>query len=74
MRFLISIVVAVALVGLIGCAKQETAKADQPQSAPESQADAQPIASEDFESGDAKGMVEENGDQAEDSNNVEPME
>jgi hypothetical protein len=54
MRLLISIVVAAAVGCLLGCAKQDSEPAEQPQPAAEAEMDAQPIASEDFESGDVE--------------------
>lgn len=56
MRLLISIVVASALSFVLGCAKQETVPAEQPQPAAETEMDAQPIASEDFESGEVEAV------------------
>lgn len=57
MRFIILSVVVLSLVLCAGCAKQESAPADQPAPAVEAPAaDADPIAAEDFESGEAEGM------------------
>ena len=63
MRSIICVVIVVALVGLMGCAKQDSAPADQP----EAQTESQPISNEDFESGDAEGLVEESEDVVEES-------
>jgi len=62
MRLIICCVVVLSLVLCAGCAKQEPAPAEQ---APTEQApavDEEPIASEDFESGEAEGVV--TGDEA----------
>jgi len=58
MRFIICFVIVVSLVLCAGCAKQEPAPADQPAPAAEAPAaDADPIAAEDFESGEVEGVV-----------------
>ena len=66
MRILICCVIVLALVLVTGCAKQETKPAPDAASAPEAPADPQPIASEDFESGEADGAVHEGEDDTED--------
>jgi type IV pilus biogenesis protein CpaD/CtpE len=60
MRFIICVVVAVALVGLTGCAKNEPAQVDQPAD----QTETEPISAEDFESGEVENVV--------DSDSIEP--
>jgi len=65
MRALICVAVVVALVFVVGCAKTDTPPAEQGQSPSETQADPQPIASEDFESGEAPGAVQEDDGEAE---------
>ncbi len=62
MRIIICLAVVAALLGLTGCAKHEPAPADPAPSQPEASVEPQPIASEDFESGEAEGVVE-SGDQ-----------
>lgn len=58
MRFIICSVVVLSLVLCAGCANQEPAPADQPAPAVEAPAvDADPIAAEDFESGEAEGVM-----------------
>ena len=64
MRLLTSMVLVVALVVCFGCAKKESAPADQPQSAAESQGDSAAIAAEDFESGEVESVVVD-GDETE---------
>ena len=54
MRSIICIVIMFALIGLTGCAKKDAVPADQPVTETETA-----IASEDFESGEAEGMVED---------------
>jgi len=56
MRLLLSIVVAAAVGCLLGCAKQQSEPADQTQPAAETEMDSQPIASEDFESGEIEAV------------------
>ena len=55
MRSIICVVAMLALIGLTGCAKKDAAPAAQP----ESQTETTVIATEDFESGEAEGVVEE---------------
>ena len=55
MRSITVIVVMLALVGLTACANDEAAPAVQP----ETQSDSSEIASEDFESGEVEGVVDE---------------
>lgn len=54
MRSIIVVAVMFALIGLTGCAKKVTAPADQPE--PQSET---VIKTEDFESGEVEGVVEE---------------
>ena len=63
MRSIICVAIVVALVGLMGCAKQDAAPADQP----EAQTESQPISNEDFESGDVEGLVEDSEDVVEET-------
>ena len=59
MRLMISVLVAIALVLCLGCAKQETAPAEPEAASTQApQTDADPIASEDFESGEIDGAME----------------
>lgn len=53
MRLTICVVVMLALIGLNGCAKNDAAPVDQP----ETQTDSQPISDEDFESGEVESVV-----------------
>lgn len=55
MRSIICVLIMVVLIGLTGCAKKDAAPADHP----EAQSETQPISTEDFESGEAEGAVEE---------------
>ena len=66
MRILTYCLIAVALVLFIGCAKQEAQPAPDASDAPGAAADPQPISSEDFESGEADGVVQEDQDDTED--------
>lgn len=60
MRTLICCAVVGALVVCAGCAKQETTEpASETAPAAEASVDEQPMASEDFETGEAKGVVDE---------------
>lgn len=52
MRLMTSIALVVALVVCFGCAKKESAPANQPESQADAQVDIEPIAEEDFESGE----------------------
>jgi len=54
MRSIICVVIMFALIGLTACAKKDAA----PEAQPESQTETV-IATEDFESGEAEGVVEE---------------
>jgi len=63
MRSIICVVTAVALVGIMGCAKQDSAPADQT----EAQTESQPISNEDFESGEVEGLVEDGEDVVEET-------
>lgn len=54
MRSIIVVIVMFALIGLVGCANNDTAPADQTEPQPETV-----IATEDFESGEVEGVVEE---------------
>lgn len=59
MRLTILLFIATALVLNAGCAKHETEPADQTPAATEAaQSDAEPITSEDFESGEVEGSME----------------
>ena len=59
MRLMICVLVTIALVLCLGCAKQETAPAEPETASSEApQTDADPIASEDFESGEIDGTME----------------
>jgi len=60
MRPIICVFIMLALVGMTGCAKKDAAPVDQP----EATIEAQPISTEDFESGDAEGVVEGGEDAA----------
>lgn len=53
MRLTICVVVMLALIGLNGCAKNDAAPVDQP----ETQTDSHPISDEDFESGEVESVV-----------------
>lgn len=55
MRSIICVVIVLALIGLTGCAKKDAAPAEQPVTETETSV----IATEDFESGEAEGVVEE---------------
>jgi len=63
MRSIIVVVIMLALIGLTGCAKKDTAPADQPETQPESQT----IATEDFESGEVEAVVEDGEEVVEDT-------
>ncbi len=63
MRSIICVFIILALVGLTGCAKKDAAPADQP----EATSEAQPISTEDFESGEAEGVVEGGEDTADET-------
>lgn len=52
MRLMTSIVIVVALVVCLGCAKKEVAPAEQPQTPAAAEVDSTPIAEEDFEAGE----------------------
>ncbi len=54
MRSIICLVIAIALTGLTGCAKQESA----PAAEPEAPTETQQISEEDFETGEIDGVVE----------------
>ncbi len=53
MRFTICVFLMLALIGLNGCAKQDAAPVDQP----ETTTDSHPISDEDFESGEVESVV-----------------
>lgn len=55
MRSIICVVIVLALIGLTGCAKKDAAPAVET----ETQTETTVIASEDFESGEVEGVVEE---------------
>jgi hypothetical protein len=57
MRPLICLAIVCALVGLAGCGNQAAEQAEESQAPAAAQEDAQPIASEDFESGDTEHVV-----------------
>ncbi len=62
MRSIICIAIMIALTGLTGCAEQESAPAAEPEAATETQQ----ISNEDFESGEASGVVQEDQNDSED--------
>jgi ABC-type Zn uptake system ZnuABC Zn-binding protein ZnuA len=55
MRSTICVVIMLALIGLTGCAKNDSEPADQP----ETQTETTVIATEDFESGEVESVVED---------------
>jgi len=59
MKQLFCIVVIIAVVGLVGCSKQQPAPAHEPEAVP---TQTEPISTEDFESGEADGAVDEQGE------------
>ena len=63
MRTLICCVVLGAMVLFAGCANQESEPAPETAPAAEASVDEQPVASEDFESGEPKGAVQEGVDE-----------
>lgn len=65
MRILICCVIAVAVVLFTGCANQEAEPTPETPNAPEAAVDPEPIATEDFETGEAEGAVEEGDEQPE---------
>jgi len=61
MRSIICFAIVIALAGLTGCAKQESAPADEAEVPTETQQ----ISTEDFESGEVDAVVEEGDDKTE---------
>lgn len=71
MRSIICLAVVLALMGLTGCAKNQATPSDQTPQESEASAEPQPIASEDFESGETGGMVESDENPEESANSTD---
>ena len=67
MKKALCVTVLVALVGLTACAPNEPAPVEEPQPQAETQPEDQPVSTEDFESGEAKGGVHEGVEAAEEN-------
>ena len=61
------VIVLVALVGLTACAQEEPAPVEEPQPQTETQPEAQPVSTDDFKTGEAKGEVQEGVEAADES-------